>query len=129
MGSIPKRHTHTKLKDLPCRFKARRCGFYVDTGSIDIANQRMNSALQDAVVTELVQSPVAIDASHSSFHLYKSGSRYFFFFFLSLGSLHDKYKSGYLVYNEPRLLRNPTSITVFSPSAMVRILHSGILAR
>ena len=61
-------------KDLKCRFKREHVGS-TDTGFIDITSKDEN-ALQQAVAT-LGPISVAIDASHSSFQLYKSGSMYF----------------------------------------------------
>jgi cathepsin L len=63
-----------EAKDLTCRFKREDVGS-VDTGFVDIKSKD-EYALQQAVAT-IGPISVAIDASHSSFHLYKSGSMYF----------------------------------------------------
>jgi len=62
-----------EAKDLTCRFKREDIGAK-DTGYIDLPSKDEN-ALQQAVAN-LGPISVAIDASHSSFHLYKSGSMY-----------------------------------------------------
>jgi cathepsin L len=72
-------------KDLPCRFKREDVGAK-DTGYIDLPSKDEN-ALQQAVA-KIGPISVAIDASHSSFHLYKSGSMYillkFFIFYYDI---------------------------------------------
>ena len=62
-----------EAKDLTCRFKREDVGS-VDTGFVDIKSKD-EYALQQAVARTGPIS-IAIDASHSSFHLYKSGSMY-----------------------------------------------------
>jgi len=59
--------------DDQCRFKAANVGA-TDTGFIDI-KAKDERALQQAVAT-VGPISVAIDASHSSFQLYKSGGMY-----------------------------------------------------
>jgi cathepsin L len=56
--------------DRTCRFKAADVGA-TDTGFVDVATKD-ESALQQAVAT-IGPISVAIDASHSSFQLYKRG--------------------------------------------------------
>lgn len=78
----------------PCKFNAsgvivKVCGF------IDIPSKD-ETALQQAVAT-IGPMSVAIDASHSSFQLYRSGGMYF----LKLFCLISVLKLLYLVYNEP----------------------------
>ena len=63
-----------EAQDNDCRFKAADVGA-TDTGYTDIKSKD-ESALQDAVAN-VGPISVAIDASHSSFQLYKSGSMYF----------------------------------------------------
>ena len=60
--------------DNTCRFKAADVGA-TDTGFTDITSKDEN-ALQQAVAT-VGPISVAIDASHASFQLYKSGGMYF----------------------------------------------------
>lgn len=60
--------------DGSCRFKAENVGA-TDTGFTDIKSKD-ESALQDAVAT-VGPISVAIDASHTSFQLYKSGGTSF----------------------------------------------------
>lgn len=62
-----------EAKDLSCRFRKEDVGAK-DTGFIDLPSKDEN-ALQQAVA-KVGPIAVAIDASHSSFHLYKSGSMY-----------------------------------------------------
>ena len=62
-----------EAKDLTCRFKKEDVGAE-DTGFVDLPSKDEN-ALQQAVA-HVGPISVAIDASHSSFHLYKSGSMY-----------------------------------------------------
>ncbi len=64
-----------EAKDLTCRFKREDVGSR-DTGFVDITSKDEN-ALQQAVAN-LGPISVAIDASHSSFQLYKTGSMYLF---------------------------------------------------
>ena len=59
--------------DNQCRFKKDSIGA-TDTGFTDIKSKD-ESALQEAVAT-IGPISVAIDASHSSFQLYKRGSMY-----------------------------------------------------
>jgi cathepsin L len=60
--------------DGQCRFKVANVGA-TDTGSVDIKSKD-EAALQQAVAT-IGPISVAIDASHSSFQLYKTGGMYF----------------------------------------------------
>ena len=62
-----------EAKDLSCRFRKEDVGAK-DTGYIDLPSKDEN-ALQQAVA-KIGPIAVAIDASHSSFYLYKSGSMY-----------------------------------------------------
>jgi len=62
-----------EARDDQCRFKAENVGA-TDTGFTDIKSKD-ESALQQAVAT-IGPISVAIDAAHSSFQLYKSGSMY-----------------------------------------------------
>lgn len=63
--------------DNQCRFKAADVGA-TDTGFTDITSKD-ETALQTAVAN-IGPISVAIDASHTSFQLYKSGSMYSFLF-------------------------------------------------
>jgi cathepsin L len=63
-----------QASDHPCRFKAADVGA-TDTGFVDITSKDEN-ALQQAVAT-VGPISVAIDASHSSFQLYKRGGMNF----------------------------------------------------
>ena len=69
-----------EAKDLPCRFKREDVGSK-DTGYIDLPSKDEN-ALQQAVA-KIGPISVTIDASHSSFQLYKSGSMYLIKVFIS----------------------------------------------
>jgi cathepsin L len=69
-----------EAKDLSCRFKREDVGS-TDTGLIDIPSKD-ESALQQAVAN-LGPISVAVDASHSSFQLYKTGSMYRLKLFIS----------------------------------------------
>jgi cathepsin L len=64
-----------EAKDNQCRFKAADVGA-TDTGFTDIKSKD-ESALQEAVAT-VGPISVAIDASHTSFQLYKKGGMYFY---------------------------------------------------
>ncbi len=69
-----------EAKDLTCRFKIEDVGSN-DTGFVEITSKDEN-ALQQAVA-HLGPISVAIDASHSSFQLYKTGSMYLLSVFIS----------------------------------------------
>ena len=62
-----------EARDGSCRFKAADVGA-TDTGFTDITSKD-ESALQQAVAT-VGPISVAIDASHSSFQLYRRGSKH-----------------------------------------------------